>query len=79
MTGPHSGEVVVYEAPDGEIRVDVRLHQETVWLSLNQIADLFERDKSLISRHLRTVFRTGELDRESTSARNATVQLERNR
>ncbi len=73
---PSGGEIVVYETPDGEIRVDVRLERETVWLSLTQMADLFGRDKSVISRHLRNVFTSGELEREATVARNATVQFE---
>ena len=55
------------------MRVNVRLEQETVWLSLNQMADLFGRDKSVISRHLRTVFATGELEREAVVAKNATT------
>jgi len=71
-----SGEILVYESPDGEARVDVRLDRETVWLSLSQIAELFGRDKSVISRHLRNVFQSGELEREATVAKNATVQKE---
>ncbi len=67
------GEIVVYEAPDGEVRVDVRLERKTVWLSLTQMAELFERDKSVISRHLRNVFVSGELDREAVVAKNATT------
>jgi len=70
---PASDEVVVYEAPDGEVRVDVRLERETVWLSLTQIAELFGRDKSVISRHLRSVFASGELEREAVVAKNATT------
>ena len=73
------GEVVVYEAPDGEVRVDVRLERETVWLSLGQMAELFGRDKSVISRHLGNVFRSGELERKATVAKNATVQREGDR
>ncbi len=67
------GKVVVYEAPDGSIRVDVRLEGETVWLSLNQMAELFGRDKSVISRHLHNVFRSDELKREAVVAKNATT------
>lgn len=67
------GEIVVYEGPDGEVRVDVRLERETVWLSLNQVAELFGRDKSVISRHLGNVFRSGELQREAVVAENATT------
>ena len=70
------GEVVVYEASNGDVRVEVVVGDETVWLSLNQIADLFERDKSVVSRHLKAVFDSGELDREATVAENATVQHE---
>lgn len=79
MAGPPGGEVVVYEVPDGEVRVDVRLERETVWLSLNQMAALFERDKSVISRHLRNVFESGELERGATGAKYATVQREGDR
>ncbi len=68
------GEVVVYEAPDGEVRVDVWLARETVWLSLGQLEELFfGRDKSVISRHLRNVFASGELEREAVVAKNATT------
>ena len=71
--GRTRGEVVVYEAPDGEVRVDVRLERETVWLSLSQMAELFGRDKSVVSRHLRNVFASGELKREAVVAKNATT------
>jgi hypothetical protein len=74
-----TGEIVLYEAPDGQIRLDVRLERDTVWLSLNQMAELFGRDKSVVSRHLRNVFASGELERGATVARNATVQREGDR
>lgn len=74
-----TGEVLVYETPDGGVHVDVRLERETVWLSLTQMAELFERDKSVISRHLRNVFASGELERGATVAKNATVQREASR
>jgi hypothetical protein len=77
--GAPGGEVVVYEAPGGEVRVDVRLERESVWLSLSQMAELFGRDKSVISRHLKNVFESGEPDREATVAKNATVQREGDR
>jgi hypothetical protein len=67
------GEVVLYEAPNGEVRLDVRLERDTVWLSLDQIAKLFGRDKSVISRHLRNFFLTRELERKSVVAKNATT------
>lgn len=55
------GEVIVYQAPDGQVRVDVRLERETVWLTQAQMVDLFGRDQSVISRHVRNVFADGEL------------------
>ena len=75
MTNDH-GQVILYKANDGFISLDVKLQGETVWLSLNQMASLFERDKSVISRHLLNVYETGELDRVSTVASFATVQNE---
>jgi hypothetical protein len=60
------GEVVVDEAPDGDIRVDVQLEQETVWLTQAQMVELFGRDQSVVSRHLRNVSAAfGELRAES--------------
>jgi len=67
-------EIVIYEGPGGI--VEVRLGQEMVWLSLNQIADLFGRDKSVISKHLRNVFKEGEIEETATVANFATVQNE---
>ncbi len=64
---------MLYGAPDGSVRLDVRLEKETVWLDLKQIAALFERDKSVISRHLRNVFASGELVRSAVVAKNATT------
>ncbi len=59
------GEIVVYASPDGEIQVDVRLERESVWLTQEQIGRLFGRERSVITKHLRNVFREGELDQES--------------
>ncbi len=71
-----AGEIVLFNNPDGTTSVEVRLGEETVWLSLNELADLFGVDKSGISRHLRNVFKSGELERSSTVAKFATVQIE---
>src|SRR6476619_2206023 len=65
QAGARGGEVLLYEAPDGEVRVDVRLDHETVWLTQQQMAELFGRDQSVVSRHLRNVFTDGELPAES--------------
>jgi prophage maintenance system killer protein len=69
--------VVIYEG--GEARVEVRVERESVWLSLQQLAELFGRDKSVISRHLKAIFASGELERGATVAKNATVQHEGSR
>lgn len=66
-----TSEIVIYEG--GEARVEVRVEHENVWLSLQQLADLFGRDKSVISRHLRNIFASGELDRDAVVAKNATT------
>ena len=69
----NKGQVIVYQSEDGATQVDVSLYEETVWLNLNQMADLFQRDKSVISRHLRNIFKSGELDRQSVVAKFATT------
>jgi prophage maintenance system killer protein len=67
------GDVLVYQEKGGRVRLEVRLEGETVWLSLTQMAELFRRDKSVISRHLRNVFERGELVRKAVVAENATT------
>jgi hypothetical protein len=68
--------LILYQTEDGRTRLQVRLDGDTVWLSLNQMADLFQRDKSVISRHIRNVFEEGELLPAATVAKSATVQTE---
>jgi prophage maintenance system killer protein len=75
----NKGEVVIYQAQDGQTMIDVKLENESVWLNLVQISKLFGKDKSVISRHLKNIYTEGELDREATVAKNATVQKEGNR
>ena len=72
-------EIIVYQPNELTERIEVRVEDDTVWLSLNQIAQLFDRDKSVISRHLRNVYIEGELVKEATVAKNATVQIEAGR
>ena len=76
MDGVAGGEIAVYEAGNGETRLEVRLEQDTVWLDQEQLAQLFGRDKSVIGKHLRAVYREGELDREATAADFAQVRSE---
>jgi hypothetical protein len=76
-TGPIAGtEFLLYDTEDGQTRIDVRMAGETVWLSLQQLAQLFGRDKSVISRHIKNLYDEGELAREATVANHATVQTE---
>ena len=70
------GQILLYKTPDGESRIEVRLQNETVWLSLDQMAELFQRNKSTISRHIKNVFEEGELQPDATVAFFATVQTE---
>jgi prophage maintenance system killer protein len=74
--GTGNGEIAVYQEKGGRVRLEVRLEGETVWLSLAQMAALFGRDKSVISRHLRRIFETHELTRAATVAESATVRRE---
>ena len=74
--GPDGGEFLLYQTEDGTARVEVRVKGETVWLSLAQMAALFDRDKSGISRHIANVFEEKELERGATVADFATVQAE---
>ena len=72
-------EIILYQSDELPEHIEVRLGDDTVWLSLNQIAQLFNRDKSVISRHLSNIYKEGELDQEATVAKNATVQVEAGR
>ncbi|WP_276850748.1 virulence RhuM family protein [Enterocloster lavalensis] len=70
---PQNTEMIMYQTEDGLTKIDVQMSGETVWLSLDQMADLFQRDKSTISRHIKNVFGEGELDRNSVVAKFATT------
>jgi len=76
---PVKSELILYQTEDGKTKIEVRLQGETVWLTLNQIAELFQVDKSGISRHLKNIYQTGELRTEATIANFATVQKEGSR
>ena len=67
------GEIVIYQAKGGKTTLEVKLQQESVWLNLNQMAELFDRDKSVISRHIRKIFKEGELSSRSVVANFATT------
>lgn len=76
---PMTNEIILYQSDDLPERIEVKIEGETVWLSLNQMAQLFGRDKSVISRHLRNIYKEGELNQKATVAKNTTVQLEAGR
>ena len=62
------GDIILYQSEDGETKLEVRLINETVWLSLNQLAMIFDRDKSVISKHIKNIFDEGELKQNSVVA-----------
>lgn len=75
----NSSNIIMYTTEDGLTKIEVTFDEDTVWLSLEQMAELFQRDKSTISRHIKNIFSEGELRRDSTVAKYATVQMEGNR
>jgi len=68
-----NGEMIIFKTDDNKISVDTRIDNDTVWLTLDQMAELFERDKSTVSRHIKNVFEDGELERNSVVANFATT------
>lgn len=73
MKASNNDNMLIYQSEDGKIKIDVRFENETVWLSLDQMAILFGRDKSTISRHIKNIFEEGELQDPSVVANYATT------
>lgn len=73
------GQIILYQTEDGETRLEVQLQEDTVWLSIDQMAELFQKNKSTISRHIKNAIDEGEVDANATVAFFATVQKEGNR
>ena len=67
------GQFLLYQTPDGDSQIEVKLQNDTVWLSLDQMAELFQRNKSTISRHIKNVLEDGELEADSVIANFATT------
>ena len=65
--------IEIYQLEDGKTEINVQLEKDSVWLNLNQVVELFERDKSVISRHINNIFKEKELDKNSVVAKNATT------
>ena len=73
MEQQDKGQIILYQTQDGESKIEVTLANETVWLSADQMAELFQRNKSTISRHIKNVFEEGELLQNSVVAFFATT------
>lgn len=73
------GQIVLFQTEDGQTKIEVQLKDETVWLTIDQMAELFQRNKSTISRHIKNIYEDRELNSDSTVAFFATVQNEGNR
>lgn len=69
----NKGEIIIYQTEDGLTKIEVQLKNDTVWLSLDQMANLFQRDKSTVSKHIKNIFNDGELTRDSVVANFATT------
>ena len=65
--------IIIYTTEDGLTKIDTTFDGDTVWLSIDQMADLFQRDKSTISRHIKNIFAEGELERDAVVAKFATT------
>ena len=65
--------IEIYQLEDGKTEISVRFDQDSVWLNLMQLTELFQRDKSVISRHINNIFKENELDKNSVVAKNATT------
>lgn len=79
MDNDNNGGIILYTTPDGESKIEVTLRDDTVWLSADQMAELFQRDRSTIQRHIKNVLQSGEFQADSTYAVFAQVQNEGSR
>nr|WP_298378234.1 RhuM family protein [uncultured Halomonas sp.] len=79
MSTDSQAPIVIYQDAGQVLEVRLDAERETVWLNLQQLLEVFGRDKSVISRHLRNIYKEGELEREATVAKKATVQSEGSR
>lgn len=68
IAGGPTGKIMLYQAPDGAVTLDVRLERESIWLNQKQMAELFDTERSVITKHLRNIFKSGELAKNSVSA-----------
>lgn len=73
------GEIVIYQTKDGKTSIDVKLENETVWLNQAQMAELFQTDRTSVVKHVNNIYKSEELEKDSTCAKIAQVQMEGNR
>lgn len=76
MTILQNSNIEIFKLDNGKTEIKVKLDQDTVWLNMNQLSELFERDKSVISRHINNIFKERELFKEAVVAKNATTALD---
>lgn len=74
-----NNEIVIYQSEDGRTQLDVKLEGETVWLTQAQMSELFQIDRTVINRHIRNIYKSGELEEKATCAKNAQVRVEGSR
>ncbi len=74
-----NSEILIYQNPSGDIKIDVRLEEETVWLTQAQLCELFQKSKATISEHIKNIFEEGELEASTTVRKFRTVQTEGSR
>lgn len=73
----NNGELIIYQTEDGLTKIDFRMENDTVWLTRDQMSRLFDRDVSVIGRHIRNVFKEGELSKEG-NVQKCTLQIQTN-
>ena len=73
---PTLNDIIIYQTEDGEIKLDVKMDKETVWLTQAQMSDLFQTDRTAILRHINNIYKSQELESESTCAKIAQVRTE---
>ena len=66
-----NNQIIIYQTEDGQTQVDVRMENDMVWLTQAQMAELFQKDRTVITRHINNVFKEGELNQEEVCAKNA--------
>ena len=71
----NSNEIIIYQTDDHQMQIDVRMENDTVWLSQQQMAELFEKDRTVIGRHINNIFQEGELDEKVVCAKFAHTTL----